>query len=103
MLLAKPRSPAVGGGEALLRPRRDVVDDLEHRAALVGADAGRVVLDHGHALGRQVAGADVVGGVDGQRLAVDGLGRGVEGVRQRADGDAAPVDPARDAVDALGA
>ena len=58
--------------------------------------------EHGHALGRQIAGADVVVGVDGQRPAADELGRGVEGVRQRADGDAAPVDPARDAVDALG-
>ena len=87
MLFAKPRSPVLAVAKHWRAAGAMSCDDLQHRAALVGAGG---VLEHGHALRREIAAADVVGGVDGQRLAVDGLGGGVEGVRERADGDAAP-------------
>ena len=37
MFAAKDASPLNGGGEVELRPRREVVDDLQHRRALVAA------------------------------------------------------------------
>jgi hypothetical protein len=75
---------ALGGGEALLRARRDVVDDPQHRPSLIRRAGARIVLHDGDALARQVAGADVVRRVDLQRPAVEVLGRGVERVRQGA-------------------
>ena len=43
------------------------MDDLQHRATLVGTDARREVAQHGDAARGQVARPDVVGGVDGER------------------------------------
>ena len=92
---------AVRGREAEPRLRRDVVQDLQDRAAFVGV-AGVALLQHGDrrcvaarvARTRKVPGGDVVGSRGDRSLHV-------VAVRHRADRDAAAVDAGRKLVDAM--
>ncbi len=93
---------AVRGGKAEPRLRRDVVHDLQHRAAFVGVDAEVALLEDGDgrrvaeriAGARQVAREDVVRRVRPRAVRVVAVGH-------HADRDATTVDARGQPVDAM--